>query len=94
MRKIWQFMIVVVGTLYLTGCQPSGISASLEKAVALVAEKNSLSASPIDQTIAEATGEPQPAKDECLSCHSDKNRLIDTAKPVEEAAESESSGVG
>jgi hypothetical protein len=32
--------------------------------------------------------------DACLECHADKQQLIDTAKPVEEPVESESSGVG
>lgn len=35
---------------------------------------------------------PEPA-DECLECHQDKQRLIDTAKPEEEQV-SESSGEG
>jgi len=35
----------------------------------------------------------QPEADECLACHSDKDRLIETAKP-EEVVEKESSGAG
>jgi nitrate reductase cytochrome c-type subunit len=36
----------------------------------------------------------QADQDHCLRCHGDKERLIETAAPVEEKPPSESSGVG
>ncbi len=94
MRKFWQFMILVTATLYLTGCQPSGISASLDSMEAPVSAEGLLPIPSVDDPSPAPMGETQPVIDECISCHSDKDRLIDTAKPVEESAESESSGVG
>jgi hypothetical protein len=57
-------------------------------------QAHSISISSDENPSKESTDESQAATDECLSCHSDKDRLVDTAKPVEEASESESSGVG
>jgi hypothetical protein len=94
MRKFWQFLILVLATLYLTGCQPSGISASLENGAVSFAEGSLLPVPAVDNPSLAPVGETQPVVNECLNCHSDKDRLIDTAEPVVETAESESSGVG
>lgn len=48
-------------------------------------------ASERDDEIQEMATEPE--MDECIECHTDKERLIQTADPVEEV-ESESSGEG
>lgn len=44
-------------------------------------------------TLPAAVYTPQSSVDYCVSCHTDKNALIQTAKP-EEKAPSESEGVG
>ncbi len=46
----------------------------------------------VDESAADSSSEDIP-EDECLNCHTDKQSLIDTAKPEEEVV-SESSGEG
>jgi hypothetical protein len=70
------------------------MSASLENVAAPKSNDSLLPAPSVDDPSSASIDETQPVINECLSCHADKNRLIDTAKPVEEPAESESSGVG
>lgn len=48
---------------------------------------------PTEEPTLVPTSVPTEVVDYCVDCHTDKEQLISTAKPVEEA-ESESSGVG
>jgi hypothetical protein len=92
MRNAWWFPIFMTATLLLSSCMSPDVSASLDSSAAPVLDTVSEDAAPADEP---ADVDPDEAQviDECVNCHSDKERLIETAK-VEEEAEAESSGVG
>lgn len=83
MRKLF-FLAGTLCLIYLTGC-------------------NTATPTPEPTAVPTKTAEPAPTPepvveptelvDYCVSCHTDKEQLISTAKPVLET-ESESSGVG
>jgi hypothetical protein len=85
MRKIWA-VFFVLAFLLLSGCQTTAEEATETEAA--VEEKPA--ATPVQPT-EEAAIEKI---DYCMSCHTDKEKLITTAKVEEEVAEEESSGVG
>jgi hypothetical protein len=71
---------LIVAFFLLSACAP----AETPSPTAVAAEK------PVET---EAVVEVQPDADECIACHTDKDRLIDTAAP-EVDTEGESKGVG
>ncbi len=80
MRRFWPILVAILALL-LAGCQ----KAATEEPVPTVTEAPP-TAEPTEEAVVEV--------DYCLSCHTDKEQLVATAKPEEEAAESESKGVG
>ena len=82
MSKFRIVVLIVVALFALTACQTQSPTEA---------------ATPTNESTAEGDVEvvalAEPAVNECLNCHTDKQRLIDTGKPVV-AAESESKGVG
>jgi hypothetical protein len=91
MRLFRLLGIFIIVTMLLSSCSPvdaivGGDDAGLQPAAVepvISAETDSSLATPEDVQI-----------NECLNCHSDQERLIATADPVAEIAETESKGVG
>lgn len=85
MQKIQRCLsFLAVSTLFLTSCQ-SSTSLSVSQA----SDGNA----PVVNSLISASEQTVVENNECLNCHSDKDRLIETAKP-EAVVEAESKGVG
>jgi len=80
MRRFWPILVAIL-VLFLAGCQATAAEDPVPTATEVLP-----TAEPTEEVMAEV--------DYCLSCHTDKEQLVATAKPEEEAAESESKGVG
>lgn len=99
-RIRWVYLLVLMAVL-VSSCGRREPAVSLDASVpgeGMAAEAPAYSAGEAGvqpQATEPAAAEPAvAAPNECLTCHADKQRLIDTAKPVEETGESESKGVG
>jgi hypothetical protein len=85
MKKIFIYMIMtLVSLILLSACGTPASPATTSEAAPQTF--------PVTETVATETVVASGV-DECVVCHTDKQMLIETAKP-EEVAESESKGVG
>jgi len=91
MRQHWCFHLLLITTLLLSSCQTTEMAAAeLDMHTFPLAKVNPLI---ISFFAKQGSVTSELEVNECLNCHSDKERLIETAEE-EEIVESESSGVG
>jgi hypothetical protein len=89
MRLFRWYGTILIAMFLLASCGPATTLTGAEESL------QSVQVQPVLHIRAQATSEvtDNEAQNECLKCHSDKDRLIETADPVV-ATESESKGVG
>jgi len=88
MRRHSWFYLLLITAFLLPGCQTT------DETAADVQAPQQAKVIPLTVSISSQHGDVSDFEtNECLNCHADKARLIETAK-VEEAVEAESSGVG
>jgi len=85
MRKIWAILFLLA-VLLLGSCQAATVEPTATEAIAT--EEPTATPVPLTETVV------VEVVDYCISCHTDKEELIATARVEEEEAEGESSGVG
>jgi hypothetical protein len=85
--RLARFMMLVL--FVLSACQAESTGAPL---VAQYGDANDVATTGAAAT--EVVPAVAPDSGECLACHTDKQRLIDTGSPLDETGESESKGVG
>jgi hypothetical protein len=90
MRLFRWFHFLLIATILLMSCGPKAALSGAPENLHPAPTKPALHIP--TQAATEAAHEHE--SDECLKCHSDKDRLIETADPVAPSAESESKGVG
>ena len=91
MRRFQWFASFIVIALLISSCGTPDVRVSVDQQP--VQSLDLEPASPA-QTVSTPEATEVAETNECLNCHSDKQRLIDTGDTVEPTAESESTGVG
>ncbi len=86
MKRLRLITLLGLGILLLGACstQPGSVTPPAET-IASVTKTVAIPTQPVAM---------EPVEDNCVTCHTDKEMLINTSAPVEENQESESEGVG